>query len=180
MRSYRLRCLMAAPPLVISSVAIGPAAFARAVPDVVPAASCQVLPNKSQPGTVIFDFQGFNGPFVLTNKDAGTSKTLTGFGTDLHYSGGEKPGVYTATPTGGPSVNCTGNGAAAAETEGEGDQAKAQEQFRTGYQQGLRDTLATCEKNAPKNLAPDPNWQSGYDKGAETAINSKRCTDNAN
>ncbi|MFE4206851.1 hypothetical protein ACFRSX_15745 [Streptomyces goshikiensis] len=177
MRSYRLRCLVAAPPLVISSLAIGPAAFARSAPDAVPAASCQVVANKSAPGTVVFDFQGFNGPFVLTNKDAGTSTTLTGFGTDLHYSGGEKPGIYTATPAGGPSVTCTGNGAAA-EAEGEGDQAKAQEQFRTGYQQGLRDTLATCEKNLPKNLAPDPNWQSGYDKGAATALGSKRCTDN--
>ncbi|MGI5446214.1 hypothetical protein ACQEVM_10735 [Streptomyces sp. CA-243310] len=177
MRSYRLRCLMAAPPLVVSSLAIGPAAFAGTLPGAVPAASCQVAPNKAMPGTVIFNFQGFNGSFVLLNKDAGTTKTLSSDGSDLSYSGGESPGVYTATPTGGPSVACTGNGAAA-EAEGEGDQAKAQEQFRTGYQQGLKDTLATCEKNPPKNLAPDPNWQSGYDKGAATAINSKGCTDN--
>ncbi|QES50661.1 hypothetical protein DEJ50_25320 [Streptomyces venezuelae] len=52
----------------------------------------------------------------------------------------------------------------------------AREQYRTGYQQGLKDTLETCEKNPPKGLAaPDPNWQAGYDKGAETALNSKRC-----
>ncbi|MGW6820334.1 hypothetical protein [Streptomyces sp. NPDC055005] len=177
MRSYRLGCLIAAPPLVVSAVAIGPAAFAGTVPEAVPAASCQVTPNKSSPGLVIFDIQGFDGKIVITNKDTGKSTTATAFGNDLRYIGSETPGVYTVTGAGGQSANCTGNGIAA-EAEKEGDQTQANEQYRTGYTQGLKDTLATCEKNPPKNLAPDPNWQSGYDKGAETAINSKRCTEN--
>ncbi|MFJ9078156.1 hypothetical protein ACIRO3_23385 [Streptomyces sp. NPDC102278] len=174
MRSYRIRCLMAAPPLIVSSLAIGPAAFARTIPDAVPAASCQVVPNTVMPGTVAFDLRGFSGDVVITNTATGKSDKVNVFNSNrLLYTGGQPTGDYTVTPAGGQPVPCTGSGGA-----GEADQEKAQEQYRAGFQQGLRDTLATCEKNPPKNLAPDPNWQSGYDKGAETAINSKRCTDN--
>ncbi|WP_322871593.1 hypothetical protein [Streptomyces goshikiensis] len=77
--------------------------------------------------------------------------------------------VYTAESAQDPAVGCAR--AAAPQSP-----PPANEQYRTGYQQGLKGTLATCEKNPPKNLAPDPNWQSGYDKGAEAAPGSKRCT----
>ncbi|MEU8942961.1 hypothetical protein AB0C97_33670 [Streptomyces goshikiensis] len=85
--------------------------------------------------------------------------------------------VYRAESAQDPAVGCAR--AAAPQSPPPGPQTSpppANEQCRTGYQQGLKDTLATCEKNPPKNLAPDPNWQSGYDKGAEAALGSKHCT----
>ncbi|MFE4206850.1 hypothetical protein ACFRSX_15750 [Streptomyces goshikiensis] len=81
--------------------------------------------------------------------------------------------VYTAESAQDPAVGCA---RAAAPQSPPPSPPPANEQYRTGYQQGLKDTLATCEKNPSKNLAPDPNWQSGYDKGAEAALVSKHCT----
>ncbi|MFE6274241.1 hypothetical protein ACFVQ9_36280 [Streptomyces goshikiensis] len=150
------------------AASLGTVAAAR--PSAVPAASCSVAADREKPDSVVVSGEGFKG----------TSVTLTAAGGDGTWPGIPAPNgsftraslpdhVYTAESAQDPAVGCAR--AAAPQSP-----PPANEQYRTGYQQGLKDTLATCEKNPPKNLAPDPNWQSGYDKGAEAALGSKHCT----
>ncbi|MFD4131403.1 hypothetical protein [Streptomyces goshikiensis] len=159
------------------TASLGSVAVART--SVVPAASCSVAVDRENPNTVVVSGEGFKGTSV-TLTAAGGDGTWTGIpAPNGSFTRGSLPDhVYTAQSGQDPAVGC-GNAAKPQSPPPSPPTSPppANEQYRMGYQQGLRDTLATCEKNAPKNLAPDPNWQSGYDKGAETAINSKRCTD---
>ncbi|MGI5446213.1 hypothetical protein ACQEVM_10730 [Streptomyces sp. CA-243310] len=158
------------------TASLGSVAAARTA--VVPAASCSVAVDRENPNQVVVSGEGFKGTSV-TLTAAGGDGTIP----DIPVTNGSftspsvRSHVYTAESPKDPAVGC---GIAPASPQSPPPSPPtspppANEQYRTGYQQGLKDTLATCEKNPPKNLAPDPNWQSGYDKGAETAINSKRC-----
>ncbi|MFI9187001.1 hypothetical protein ACIGXG_32810 [Streptomyces goshikiensis] len=162
--------VLAAAMTVTAACAASLGTVAEARPSAVPAASCSVAADREKPDSVVVSGEGFKGASV----------TLTAAGGDGTWPGIPAPGgsftraslpdhVYTAESAQDPAVGCAR--AAAPQSP-----PPANEQYRTGYQQGLKDTLATCEKNPPKNLAPDPNWQSGYDKGAATALGSKRCT----
>ncbi|MFE3789361.1 hypothetical protein [Streptomyces goshikiensis] len=178
----RASCLvLTAAMTVTAACAASLGTVAEARPSAVPAASCSVTADREKPNSVVVSGEGFKGASV----------TLTAAGGDGTWPGIPAPGgsftraslpdhVYTAESAQDPAVGCAR--AAAPQSPPPSPQTSpppANEQYRTGYQQGLKDTLATCEKNppkTPKNLAPDPNWQSGYDKGAEAALGSKRCT----
>ncbi|WP_405761881.1 hypothetical protein [Streptomyces sp. NBC_00045] len=74
----------------------------------------------------------------------------------------------SATSTCYQHTECTGGAGTSTD--------QSQDQYGKGFRQGLKDNLESCKKTQPQHLTqPDPNWQAGYDKGAETALNSKRC-----
>ncbi|MER7465253.1 hypothetical protein [Streptomyces sp. NPDC097981] len=154
--------------LVVSLAGLFPAAHAVAAP---PAASTCTITAGPKEGTVTLHVSGFRGDLRVTETSGKYNKII-------HKGTSEIPGLpegsYTVewsnatTPDENQHTVCTG------ETGTSTDQNE--NQYRRGFQQGLKDTLEACKKNQPQHLTqPNPDWQAGYDKGAETALNSKRC-----
>ncbi|MFF4102139.1 hypothetical protein [Streptomyces sp. NPDC001903] len=153
--------------LAVLPVALFPAAHALAAPPTLVTATCTA---KAGPlNTVTLTVSGFSGDLRVTETGSNVSKIVHKGETTIPKL---PAGTYTVewanapTPAQNQRTTCVGD--TTSTNQGE-------EQYGKGFQQGLKDTLATCTKNPPKLAAPDPNWQDGYDKGAETALNSARC-----
>ncbi|MFF4847523.1 hypothetical protein [Streptomyces sp. NPDC001194] len=155
--------------LIVSLAGLFPAAHAVAAPPTLVTATCTAAAGPSN--TVTLTVSGFSGDLRVTETGSNVSKIIhKGTPTISKLPPGNYVVEWSNAPTPAESQRtvCVGDGM----TTNQGEN-----QYSTGFQQGLKDTLATCQKNAPKQVAPDPNWQAGYDKGAATALDSKRCTD---
>lgn len=161
-------------PLVVSSLALGPAAFltgsARAA---VPALTCSVKQSSTagrydvhvtgaQPGVRVIVKGG-------TSAHRFTSTSTADDNGETTSSGFIPVGPVTAREKGGSAVACG--------TVKQAEQKDAQAQYSAGFQRGLAETKASCTKKPPvQGLAPlDPNYERGYNAGAQAALNSKAC-----
>ncbi|MFE2553370.1 hypothetical protein ACFXGI_33265 [Streptomyces sp. NPDC059355] len=154
--------------LIVSMAGLFPAAHAVAASPTLVTAACTAAAGPSN--TVTLTVSGFSGDMRVTETGSNVSKIIhKGTPTISMLPPGNYVVEWSNAPTPAESQRTTCVGDSTTTNQGEN-------QYSTGFQQGLKETLATCQKNAPKQLAPDPNWQAGYDKGAATALNSKRCT----
>ncbi|KOU27641.1 hypothetical protein ADK52_08055 [Streptomyces sp. WM6372] len=141
-----------------------PAAHALAASPTLPTGTCTATAGPLN--TVSLAVSGFSGDLRVTETGSNTSKIIhKGTTTISMLPAGNYVVEWANAPT--PAQN--------ERTECVGEKNQAENQYGTGFQLGLKDTLETCKKQAPKQPVADPNWQAGYDKGAETALNSQRC-----
>ncbi|MFJ5529406.1 hypothetical protein [Streptomyces sp. NPDC093261] len=156
-------------PLVVSSLAFGPAVAAHAAtgqaPTTVPAkARCLLTEDaKSTSDNPTFTLvgSGFEPGFVSFSgsKAGGGVKTTTG----TFSIGGLPAGHYTASSSTNGKVNC-----------GSTPKSKGSKDAEAQYKKGFRDGFTTIKKNCsgkmPQGIAGvDPNYEKGFKDGAALA-----------
>ncbi len=161
-------------PLVASSLALAPAALltdsARAA---VPSLTCSVKKSTTA-GKYDVNVTGAQpGVRVIVKGGDGTTRFTAASTADDNgeatSSGFIPVGPVTAEEQGGMPVGCG--------TVKQAEQQQARDQYSAGFQKGLADTKASCTQKPPaQGLAPlDPNYEKGYNAGAQAALNSAAC-----
>ncbi|MEU9286858.1 hypothetical protein AB0D57_19625 [Streptomyces sp. NPDC048275] len=162
MNGYRRLAVLA--PLTVSSLVLGSLTFLAAPAHTAPAPSCGLSKSQTAGEATV------NGKDFKPNKSVAFESAAGTEGTTKADASGkftftvkEAEGTVTAQQIGGPEVKC----GTIAETE----KKNAEEEFRRGFRDGLRETRETCKKEKPKTAdALDPNYERGYDKGAARAL----------
>ncbi|MFF9088184.1 hypothetical protein ACF1BE_17495 [Streptomyces sp. NPDC014991] len=168
MNGRRVRLAVLA-PLAVSSLALGSMTFSASTA-VAATPSCSVA-RATAANTVQVSGKDFkaNRTVVVASSDGadGSAKADASGNFSLTITGAE--GAVSAQQVGGTEAQC---GSVA-----EQEKKNAQDQFSQGYRQGFADMRKDCKKNMPQqDVAPDPNWEAGFDKGAAAAA-KQFCND---
>ncbi|MGW7064807.1 hypothetical protein ACWGHM_40835 [Streptomyces sp. NPDC054904] len=159
-------------PLLACSVTLGPyaVATATAAPQAPAIPSCTVEPFPGAADHVNVKGSGFGGKVVVKETSGKKEVTVEATAEGTFKAAALPAGSYAAVPYGSQtqSYPCTQTGGKA---ETEGDDAKAE--YDKGFQFAFQQIKANCQATQPKTTGEvDPNWQKGYDKGAELAANT--------
>ncbi|NXY96246.1 hypothetical protein HYE82_18010 [Streptomyces sp. BR123] len=166
--------LAALAPLVVSSLALGPAALLTGSAEAAaPSLVCSVKKSATA-GKYDVSVTGAT-PGVSVTVTGGTpqnqfaSTALADDNGDMTTSGFIPVGRVKAGEEGGTMVNCG--------TVKQAEQQDAQAQYSAGFQKGMAETRAGCAKKplAQGFAQVDPNFEKGYNAGAQAALNSKAC-----
>ncbi|MFJ3880738.1 hypothetical protein ACIPW5_25170 [Streptomyces sp. NPDC090077] len=165
-KSTRLSVLA---PLLVSSLAIGPAAFAQApAADArVPAGTCKLQAGGyNNPSSLKLTGNGFpENTTVEIKSDGGYAnsyKVPTGGNFQLN---GLPYGTYTVAGT-----SCSGGGPAKQGDQQQPNTDAAKTEYDKGYRSGFQAVKDNCQAKPPQTaVPPDQNWTDGYNAGAALA-----------
>ncbi|MFI6150360.1 hypothetical protein [Streptomyces sp. NPDC051109] len=159
--------LVALSPLIACSVALCPYSIAAATAAPSDGPTCTVEPFPGAADHVNVKGKGFGGKVVVKETSGKKEVTVDATAEGTFEAAALPAGSYAAVPYGSQSQSypCTQTGG---KDQTDGDNAKAE--YDKGFQFGFQQIRANCQATQPKTAEqPDPNWQNGYDKGAELA-----------